>query len=470
MWSLTSSEAIQTMIKDRYKQNRHNDDENQPLSVQPWGIDGDKRRYFLIQGLDDTGFRVYREGSRYTKNAHWYSMAGEIDEAKALATKLEEVDTSQAARRLAAKINNAVPTFEATEEKRRRREYRQIRRAAFSRPEPGFSMYEGRTRGKRMRYNYDDDDQFLEEDSDATSNRRSARQSSRTTPFDSGPEYTASGRQIKRPRTGDYGEGLLSHDDVTREGSEESDLPTGRSSRAVGRSSLRKSRNIDDYNDADNSDEEDAGEDEWDSEKNDGDESMADANEEQDREASEDGDDEEEEEDASMIIKLKVSPKNLSSYKNEQSADTGVSSLKLEESKPEAEAEKTNGDAAAHAPAPAATEAMDIDEPKEASALQNGYTAAPAPASVPAPAVTQLQLSTPPSGSSAYPTPASTSFPAQSVNAAMPPTAQPEEVKPVAPVTIAPPSTTEAETKPVEPTTIAPPPVAAHDSVHNGSQ
>ena len=102
-------------MKEKYKQQRHNDDENQPLSVQPWGVDGDKRRYFLVQGLDDTGFRVYREGNRYTKNAHWYSVAGEIDEVKALATKLEEVDRSQAARRLAGRITNAVPTFEATE-------------------------------------------------------------------------------------------------------------------------------------------------------------------------------------------------------------------------------------------------------------------------------------------------------------------------------------------------------------------
>ena len=116
MWSLTSSEAIQTILKEKYKQQRHNDDENQPLSVQPWGVDGDKRRYFLIQGLDDTGFRVYREGSRYTRNAHWYSMAGEIDEVKALATKLEDVDRTQAARRLAGKITAAIPTFEATEE------------------------------------------------------------------------------------------------------------------------------------------------------------------------------------------------------------------------------------------------------------------------------------------------------------------------------------------------------------------
>ncbi|KAK3088948.1 hypothetical protein LTR53_019873, partial [Teratosphaeriaceae sp. CCFEE 6253] len=103
------------MIKDKYKQVRHSDDENQPLSVQPWGVDGDKRRYFLIQGLDDTHFRVYREGSRYTKNAHWYSMAGNVPELEALAKKLEDVDGTQAARRLAMKMRAAVPTFEASE-------------------------------------------------------------------------------------------------------------------------------------------------------------------------------------------------------------------------------------------------------------------------------------------------------------------------------------------------------------------
>jgi hypothetical protein len=118
MWSLSSSEAIQAIIKDKYKQQRHHDDENQPLSVQPWGVDGDKRRYFLVQGLDDTSFRVYREGSRYTKNAHWWSQAGTIDEVKELAKKLEEVDRSQAAKRLAQKMTNAIPTFEATEEVR----------------------------------------------------------------------------------------------------------------------------------------------------------------------------------------------------------------------------------------------------------------------------------------------------------------------------------------------------------------
>lgn len=325
------------MIKNKYKQQRHNDDENQPLSVQPWGLDGDKRRYFLIQGLDDTNFRVYREGSRHTKNAHWYSVAGSIDEVKALSEKLEKVDGSQAARRLGTKITNAVPMFEATEEKRRRREYRQERRAAFTRPEPGFGIYEGRTRGKRMRYNYEEGD---EGDSDDTSTRRSTRnQSSRSTPFETGPTYTASGRQIKQPRVGEYGESLLSgnvmnadelghdYDDSSRagrEGSDETDpvRDGGRATRnrgarppTNGGSNLRKRKHIDGYNSIDEmSDEDGASGDDWDSDKNDEDEHMPDVAEDDDQQASDDGDDSEDDEEAgerSLIVTLKLKNSSL---------------------------------------------------------------------------------------------------------------------------------------------------------------
>ncbi|WPH00692.1 Hypothetical protein R9X50_00352200 [Acrodontium crateriforme] len=421
MWALTSSDAIQTVIKDKYKQVRHPDDENQPLSVQPWGIDGDKRRYFLIQGLDDTGFRVYREGNRYTKNAHWYSVAGDIDEAKALAKKLEDEDTTQAARRLAAKINNAIPMFEATEDKRRRREYRQMQRARFTRPEPGFSMYEGRTRGKRMRYTFDDDEDDFLDDSDATSNRRSARQSARTTPFDSGPEYTNSGRQVKRPRTGEYGESLLSnvvgtdelapdYEDGTREGYDESDPVRGRSTRSGGRPTRK---HVGEYNDIDNlSDEGDAA-DGWDSDKNDDeddDDDMPEAD--ADDETGEPGDDDEDEDPQSMVIKLKVSPKALSSYKH---ADVnGIHKLEFDtENKHVDQPTQTNG----HAPPPDARKTTSEPVTCESATVepvktevqnlipQNGYT------TVPAPSTAQSLQSTPPSAPSAYPTPASGSFP-----------------------------------------------------------
>jgi hypothetical protein len=72
-----------------------------------------------------------------------------------------------------------------------------MRKQQFKRPEPGFSMYEGRTRGKRMKYTYsDDEDEFYTEDS----TRRSTRNTRNHTPAElSGPVVTASGRQVRAP-------------------------------------------------------------------------------------------------------------------------------------------------------------------------------------------------------------------------------------------------------------------------------
>jgi hypothetical protein len=116
MWSLHSSEAINAIIKDSYKQSRHDDDLNQPLSVQPWGRDGDKRRYWLIEGRDDTPFRLYRESNPALKHNTWRSVAGTIEELRVVAEKLNDEDGTQAARRLSTRITNALPRFEATEE------------------------------------------------------------------------------------------------------------------------------------------------------------------------------------------------------------------------------------------------------------------------------------------------------------------------------------------------------------------
>jgi hypothetical protein len=99
-----------------YKQSRQDDDLNQPLSVQPWGSDSYRQRYFLIEGLDDTAFRVYRESNHSGAKRTWWSVAGDIDELKALADKLAKVDGGQKARLLGGKIVQAIPRFEATEE------------------------------------------------------------------------------------------------------------------------------------------------------------------------------------------------------------------------------------------------------------------------------------------------------------------------------------------------------------------
>ena len=203
LWSLSGSEAIQAIVKESYKQTRRDDDLNQPLSVQPWGRDGYKRNYWLIEGQDDTHFRVYRENNGTTaKTNTWFSVAGDIDEVLAVATKLDDENTPHS-RGLRDKIKNAVPRFEAGEEKQRRRDYRLARKEAFRRPEPGFSLYEGRTRGKRMKYSYSDDE---EDGSDFSGLRRSNRNSGVSTPAETGPTITASGRQVKSRVGGMYGE------------------------------------------------------------------------------------------------------------------------------------------------------------------------------------------------------------------------------------------------------------------------
>lgn len=115
LWSLSSSDAVQAKIKESYKQARHEDDLNQPLSVQPWGRDGLKRRYWLIEGLDDTHFRLYRESNPALKTNTWWSVAGSIPELKVIADKLDE-EKNIHSKKLSEKIRNSIPRFEGSEE------------------------------------------------------------------------------------------------------------------------------------------------------------------------------------------------------------------------------------------------------------------------------------------------------------------------------------------------------------------
>ncbi|KAI1799517.1 hypothetical protein F4811DRAFT_95805 [Daldinia bambusicola] len=271
VWSLSSSEVIKGIINKSYKGNRHEDDLNQPLSVQPWGSDSDKRRYYLIEGLDDTHFRVYRESNPQGFNRTWWSVAGSIDELKALAEKLQKSDGGPKAKKLAHKMLAAVPRFEATEEKRKRREYRLMRKEQFKRPEPGYSMYEGRTRGKRIKYTYSDEEDFLTD----SSLRRSARNTRNPTPAEpAGPVTTASGRQIKAPSrmTVDASNNIVTtsptsqgHNEATA--SKESSVgPTGRPRRSAAvhhgtngwASSSKKSKEYNSDEEMDYDDEEDS--------------------------------------------------------------------------------------------------------------------------------------------------------------------------------------------------------------------
>jgi hypothetical protein len=271
LWSLNTSETIGNILKDGYKSrtSKIKEDINIPLSVQPWGRDGDKRRYWLVEGQDDTAFRVYRESNPVLKNNTWWSVAGTIDELRTLSQKLLNDDGTREAKALSERILNAIPRFEATEEKRKRREYRLARKAAFTRPEPGFSLYEGRTRGKRMKYTFSDDE---DETSDATSVRRSARQSGRDTPAGpTGPTVTASGRHVRSRASGLYGESLLSGqatgdetpgtgEYMRSDASEEPHPAHGRATRAaaqVTHSNPKKRKHIETYNSVDEMDDED---------------------------------------------------------------------------------------------------------------------------------------------------------------------------------------------------------------------
>lgn len=115
LWSLASSEAVQAKIKESYKQSRHDDDLNQPLSVQSWGRDSLKRRYWLIEGQEDTHFRLYRESNPALKHNTWWSIAGDIPELESVAAKLEgEKGTNS--KKLSEKIRASIPRFEASEE------------------------------------------------------------------------------------------------------------------------------------------------------------------------------------------------------------------------------------------------------------------------------------------------------------------------------------------------------------------
>ena len=116
LFAMSSSKAVRDIIDQAYKGKRQEDDSNIKLSVQPWGSDSDKRRYFLVEGLDDTSFRVFRESNPAGFNRTWWNMAGSIDELKFLTGRLETHDRGPKAKKLAVKLTDEIPRFEATEE------------------------------------------------------------------------------------------------------------------------------------------------------------------------------------------------------------------------------------------------------------------------------------------------------------------------------------------------------------------
>ncbi|EPQ64879.1 Bgt-4453 [Blumeria graminis f. sp. tritici] len=218
LWALSSSEVVKGIIQSSYKQNRQEDDLNQALSVQPWGCDSEKRRYYLIEGLDDTQFRVYRESNYKNLKRTWWSVASNIDELKALGEKLRLHDDGQKARLLSGRILAAIPRFETAEEKRKRREHRTTRKQQTRRPEFNYSLYEGRTRGKRIKYTFSDEDD--ENSNIFTTSRRSTRNEVPTSSDQNGHTVTQSGRQVRSRQGGTYGESVVNSNRATATGIE----------------------------------------------------------------------------------------------------------------------------------------------------------------------------------------------------------------------------------------------------------
>jgi len=196
------------------------------------------------------------------------------------------------------------------------------RKAQFQRPEPGFSLYEGRTRGKRMRYTFDEDEEDDFSLSDTMPTRRSARNSGIVTPADPNrPTVTASGRQVRARVGGLYGETLHSGQTSTgraspatenyqrSEASEEPPVAPGnrstRSSRRVGANGwTRGGSHIEGYNSVDEMDDEDEATSsgaEWEG----GDEDEPDEMDDDMDEDDEDKDHFEEDEPRSLIVKLR---------------------------------------------------------------------------------------------------------------------------------------------------------------------
>jgi hypothetical protein len=221
--------------------------------------------------------------------------------------------------------------------------YRLERKAKLeSRPAIGYSLYEGRTRGKRMRYTFDENE---DDDSDAGV-RRSTRNAGReSSPGPSGPTVTASGRQVRSRATGMYGETLLSGqttegaspatgDYMRSDGSEEPDQPAhGRSTRGANRGAVvanPKKRNFESYNEDDGSEEEDATS--WNGDDEDEDEpeqmDLDDVEDESDDEPSEP-----DEEPQFLLVRLKIG-KEASSSLAKASVPTKEDGVKMEEVPP----------------------------------------------------------------------------------------------------------------------------------------
>lgn len=190
-----------------------------------------------------------------------------------------------------------------------------MRKEQFKRPEPGFSLYEGRTRGKKMKYTYSDDEDIF---TDSTT-WRSARNTGTHTPVETGPVTTSSGRQIRaptrlNPATGSSAPGSV-QGDLSEVDKESSVGPTGRPRRSAavnhGTSGWAGTSNGSRRNTADDS--EDESEAEFGDDEEDVDEHVPEESEDEDEFDEDEAmiDDDLDDSARSLVVKLSVTPPKL---------------------------------------------------------------------------------------------------------------------------------------------------------------
>ena len=235
---------------------------------------------------------------------------------------------------------------------------------------PGFSLYEGRTRGKKQRYVFSDDED--EESSDAVPTRKSARRSGISTPAEpSGPTFTASGRQIRSRVGGIYGESMTNGRDkeqaATAENGNEHSITNGRPQRSNrGRLANGAGNHIEGYNSLDEMDEEsDAASsgNEWDG----GDDDDANDNGDDDDKMSEDEDDEGLDQ-PSLVVQLRYPKGKVASSPIPPEGTNDSDSTKIPEPEP-LEKERAFPTRPA-APGPTVDSGMEVDQvPEEPPSL-----------------------------------------------------------------------------------------------------
>ncbi|CCJ30881.1 unnamed protein product, partial [Pneumocystis jirovecii] len=196
-WCLMSSEAVRSFIDENYKDRASNDKRN-ALLVHPLGKDAKNRKLWLIEG-NDTPFRVYRESKSRSGSIKWKSIAGTVDELRQYALSLSNNSSLNVIALVPKILNQICPRIEKAQIRRDKLDANRARLAALN-IEP--ALLGMRTRGKRIKYTFSDD----ENDDDSNDDLHISILKRRTPLYlDKSVQYTARGRMIKRPRRGDYG-------------------------------------------------------------------------------------------------------------------------------------------------------------------------------------------------------------------------------------------------------------------------